>query len=392
MGFRLVVDSMPNVRQLAPPHLLAKVQSGENVLQIAEELHITIEQTTKHVVELIKRGKLITISDLKTFCGGIDQYDSTEIHDQLTDEDLCASAAPNASESIVDRIHNECPIASKIFIEVVLAYYQARHHLKRQRHPYVDVADETLVNGKLLIPESVPKPKGDSEYDGKPWRFNSKTDIIDMDAYFGNRVDDPDDSNCSESDENNSQEESDGDEVGIDDNIQIGDAGNADSEEETLTKSDTDEGSEEETQSECDRGDDSEYDLPLDEYSNDSSQIFDDSDEEYSLWNNNDFDPTYRYREPSETNDDSNRQQSESTIRVSIESVVETYDGSNLNDGVPPTTSTMKRTSSFHMSIGSGSGEDIDEDELCVAVMDTYETLFETPAKMAKIPLHRSDA
>lgn len=160
MGFLL-----PNVSTSAPPHLLVKIQSGENVVDIAIEFQLTVEKTNKHAVELIKRGQAISLTHLKTFCG--DKCDPDEVYYLLTDEDKSASIK---SAVIVDRVHHQCPKASKIFIEVVLAYYQVRHHLNGLKVPYVDVADDTLVNGGLLIiPMTVEKRKREKdENDARP--------------------------------------------------------------------------------------------------------------------------------------------------------------------------------------------------------------------------------
>lgn len=351
MGFRLVVDSMPNVRQLAPPHLLALIQSEKNVDEIVANLQITIEQATKHVVELIKRGKLITLSNLKAFCGDANSCNSTEIQEQLTDGELCATSPPDATEAIVDRIHNECPNASKIFIEVVLTYYQVRHHLKCRRQPYVDVVDDTLVKGKLLlIPISAPNRKTEPDYDAKPSRYNP-----DMDEFFGNRVDDYDPENSSGSED-----------------------------------------------SDCD--------------SENNSEISNDDDDDDSFLNHDEFDMDYRSQN---TSDASDSQQSGSSICISIDSAadsdeedvellirggnefesngiiddcdVESQTFKNQNHSVlvnlTKSTTSMKRASSFQMSIGSESDGEIDENDLCTAVMDAYETLFEPPTK-----IRRSDA
>lgn len=359
MGLRLVLDSMPNVRQLAPPHLLPKVQSGKCVVDIAAELQITIEQTTKHVVELIKRGKLISLCNLRAFCGETDTCDPTEIYEKFTDEDLCATQPPKAIETIIDRIHNECPNASKIFIEVVLAYYQVRHHLKRKRKPYVDVVDDTLVLGELLIRAGTPtKPIGDSDHKAKPWRFQ------DIDTYYGNRVDDVNLMDSSSSEDGDSEVEDDD----VEDSNRIETAANIDG---------------------------SQYEL---------------ADEEAdSLWNNAEFDPTFRYRSSSESLDEG--QQSGSGSCISVDCVVETDeedmeigqdhefefngiiddDDSNVesqergNIGqTAPTSTSLKRESSFEISIGNEANE-LNDNDLCDAVMDTYEALFESPSKKLKM-------
>lgn len=358
MGFRLVIDSMPNVRQLAPPHLLPKIQSGENVFEIAEELQITVEQTIKHIVELIKRGKAISLSNLKAFCVVGDNYDPIEIQEKLTDADLNAILSSNAIEAIVDRVHNECPNVSKIFIEVVLAYYQVRHHLKCKRQPYVDVVDDTLVKGKLLIPVNTPKPQTFPDNNAKPWRFNPSNDTIDMDTYFGNPVDDYDPDESSSSDN-------------TDDDDEI-----------------------------C-------------------SQQENEDDEDNTFWVNNEFNPTYRghrFSNPSNSFNSSNRQQSESSVDSDgiVEMDVEDME-SNPGDGfelsgiiddcdvelqepensveeanqTKSTTSGVYRVPSFQMSIGS---EELNENDLCTAVMDAYEFLYESPTKKAKLLLRRSDA
>lgn len=195
MGFLLAINPMKNVCISAPPHLLPKIQSGENVVNIAAEFQLTVEQTVKHAIELIKRGKGISLSNLKTFCGDANECDS-EIQEKLTEEDLCANVA---SVTIFDRIHHECPNASRIYIEVVLAYYQVRHHLKRLKVPYVDVADDSLVKGnRLIIPISAPKRQIDYDgYDAKPNKFRG----TDIDEYYQNRYSDDDPMDSDEDDE-----------------------------------------------------------------------------------------------------------------------------------------------------------------------------------------------
>lgn len=341
MGLRLVVDSMPNVRQLAPPHLLALIQSDKNVDEIAADLQITSDQATKHVVELIKRGKLITLSNLKAFCGNANACDPNEIQEQLTDDELCATSPPNAIEAIVDRIRSECPNASEKFIEVVLAYYQVRHHLKSKRQPYVDVVDDTLVKGKLLlIPISTANRKTEPDYDAKPSRFNPNTDIIDMDSFFGNHVDDydPDESSCSEDSERDSEN--------------------------------------------------------ITEISNDDDDSFLNHDEFFTNYTSDESESSHSHQSESSENDVEARVNGGSQFESNgiiddcdIES--ETLENQGGVDVINPTISTtsMKRASSFQMSIESESDGDIDENELCTAVMDAYEILFEPPMK-----IRRSDA
>lgn len=429
MGFRLVVDSMPHVRQLAPPHLLVRIQSGENVFEIADEFQITIEQTTKHAVELIKRGKLITLAHLKTFCGDADACDPVDIHEQLTDEDLCATTPPDVCDSIVERIHKECPNASKIFIEVVLAYYQVRKHLKSKRHPYVDVVDDTLVKGKLLIP---PKPSTppEPEHDAKPWRFNPLAGLIDIDEYFRNRVDDydPEGSICSEDSDtyngDSGQEESDEennessqtrlsqDESSQAESNQV-DLIEHDGDDDRQIQSDYSDTQVESDDSEVDNDDD-EYDLPVEHDSDEDNdqQFFTIDEEEDSLWGTDGFDPTFNCRESIEFNDDSDSgdsQRSGSTIQMSIDSAHDTNvedveNGFEVNGIIDErdletqksenivatlTSSSMRRTSSFQLSMSSESCEDADD--LCSAVLDAFETLFEPPIKKAKIFIPPSD-
>lgn len=192
MGLRLVIDSMPHVRQYAPPHLLGKIQSGENVMDIAEEFHITTEHAVKHCVELLKRGKCITLMNLKTFCAVPTTCDPADVLDHLTKDDLCAITPSNAVDPVITRLQSACPHLTRIFIECVLTYYQVREHLKSKNVPFVDVVNDTLVNGKYLIPAKPPKRKADSvDSIRKVRRYDPKMEIIDWDTFFGNRVPDP---------------------------------------------------------------------------------------------------------------------------------------------------------------------------------------------------------